>query len=283
MLKDLRNNYHKALCSKIIRIRKSKNFYYPNFADVSSDTSKNVAWKIVEAFDCDLNYEKLVGQTAGTLFEIETRQYIKEAFNAINHLRPGDWNYRVNSVISLYDQYKHLEHLEQIIKDNRTLASTLGSGYIVQPDIVVTRKPIEDNEINKRKIVIKKTDNIASLTPLRNINNEGIELLHASISCKFTIRSDRSQNTRTEALNLIRNRKGKLPHIVAVTGEPLPTRISTLALGTGDLDCVYHIALYELKQALKELDNEDQLDMINMMIDSRRLRDISDLPFDLAI
>jgi hypothetical protein len=114
-------------------------------------------------------------------------------------------------------------------------------------------------------------------------NNEGIEILHASISCKFTLRSDRSQNTRTEALNLIRNRKGNLPHIVSVTAEPLPTRISAFALGTGDLDCVYHFALYELREALKALDNEDQLDMLNVMIESRRLRDISDLPFDLAI
>lgn len=31
---------------------------------------------------------------------------------------------------------------------------------------------------------------------------------HASISAKFTMRSDRAQNSRTEALNLIRNRKG---------------------------------------------------------------------------
>jgi hypothetical protein len=28
--------------------------------------------------------------------------------------------------------------------------------------------------------------------------------------------------------------------------------------------------------------NEDQLDMLNMLIEGRRLRDISDLPFDLA-
>ncbi|MBO9364254.1 MAG: restriction endonuclease, partial [Roseiflexus sp.] len=64
-------------------------------------------------------------------------------------------------------------------------------------------------------------------------------MLHASISRKWTIRSDRSQNIRTEAMNLIRNRKGHTPHIVAVTAEPLPTRIASLALGTGDLDCVY--------------------------------------------
>ena len=108
-------------------------------------------------------------------------------------------------------------------------------------------------------------------------------ILHASISCKWTIRSDRSQNTRTEALNLIRNRKGHTPHIAAVTAEPLPTRIASLALGTGDLDCVYHIALPELQDSITELKNEDQLDMLQTLIDGKRLRDISDLPFDLAI
>jgi hypothetical protein len=85
-----------------------------------------------------------------------------------------------------------------------------------------------------------------------------------------------------EALNLIRNRKGKLPHIVAVTAEPTPIRIASLALGTGDIDCVYHFALNELKTAIENIKNEDQLDMLNMLIEGRRLRDISDLPFDLT-
>jgi hypothetical protein len=108
-------------------------------------------------------------------------------------------------------------------------------------------------------------------------------MLHASISCKWTLRSDRAQNTRTEALNLIRNRKGPLPHVMAVTAEPLPTRLAAIALGTGDLDCVYHIALPELKKALEDQKNEDQLDMLLVLIEGERLRDISDLPFDIAI
>lgn len=282
MLSKFRNNYHKELCKKIIRIRKSKEFEYPNFSDVSSKTSKAVAWKIVEALSCEENYENISGQTAGTLFEQETMWYLQRAFNEINHLRPGTWNYGVNNLITGFEQFKHLDYIEKIIKNDKTLASTLGRNYVVRPDIVISRKPVDDKEINKKKTLVNEEDKIASLTPLRIDNNEGIEILHASISCKFTIRSDRSQNTRTEALNLIRNRKGNLPHIVAVTGEPLPTRISALALGTGDLDCVYHFALYELRKALEELDNEDQLDMLNTMIESRRLRDISDLPFDLA-
>ena len=108
--------------------------------------------------------------------------------------------------------------------------------------------------------------------------------LHASISCKWTIRSDRSQNTRTEALNLIRHRKGKIPHIVAVTAEPLPMRIASLALGTGELDCVYHFALHELHEVCASLPGgEDQLEMLELLLQGNRLRDISDLPFDLAV
>jgi hypothetical protein len=97
------------------------------------------------------------------------------------------------------------------------------------------------------------------------------------------MRSDRAQNTRTEALNLLRNRKGRAPSIVAVTAEPLPTRLSSLALGTGDVDFVYHTALPELREALTATGNEDQLDMLNTIVEGRRIRDIADLVLDLLI
>ena len=108
-------------------------------------------------------------------------------------------------------------------------------------------------------------------------------ILHASVSCKWTIRSDRVQNSRAEALNLIRNRKGKLPHVVAVTAEPLPSRLASLCFGTGDLDCIYHIALDELLRAVEELGYDDALSTLQELVDGRRLKDISDLPLDLAV
>jgi NgoMIV restriction enzyme len=95
-------------------------------------------------------------------------------------------------------------------------------------------------------------------------------------------RSDRVQNTRSEALNLIRNRKGRLPHIVAVTGEPLPSRIAAIALGTGDIDCVYHFALDERVSVLREQGRETP-DLVATMGEGQRLRDIADLPLDLVI
>lgn len=97
------------------------------------------------------------------------------------------------------------------------------------------------------------------------------------------MRSDRAQNTRTEALNLIRTRKGRTPHIVAVTAEPTSSRLASLALGTGDMDYVYHFALYELLESYEELGFDEGLELLNTMIDGKRLRDISDLPLDLAI
>ena len=129
-------------------------------------------------------------------------------------------------------------------------------------------------------------DGSALLTVLR-ARNGGRFILHADISAKWTMRSDRAQNTRTEALNLIRNRKGHLPHIVCVTAEPQPSRLASLALGTGDIDCVYHAFLYELKEALEksvaEGKDDDALDLLNTMVEGKRIKDISDLPLDLAI
>ena len=152
----------------------------------------------------------------------------------------------------------------------------------MRPDIVIGKRPFTDRKINERGILTDSSPNDASHTILRE-KNSSKSTLHAIVSCKWTIRTDRAQNTRTEVLNLIRNRKGHLPHIVAVTAEPWPARIAALALGIGDLDCVYHFALQELVETVKEINNQDTIETLNIMIEGKRLRDISDLPFDLAI
>ena len=74
-----------------------------------------------------------------------------------------------------------------------------------------------------------------------------------------------------------------LPHIVVVTGEPMPARLASLALGTGDIDCIYHFALYELIKAVHDTQAEDSIELLNILIQGKRLKDISDLPLDLAV
>jgi len=70
--------------------------------------------------------------------------------------------------------------------------------------------------------------------------------------------------------------------VVVVTAEPTPNRLASIALGTGDIDCVYHFALYELQATIKSLGLSDAADLLAVMIEGKRLKDISDLPLDLA-
>ena len=281
----IRKNYHAEICKKLIKVRKnSTKGDYPNNADGDSKISVKIAWGILNKLCKIPKYGDLSGQTAGKIFEELTKDFIEKSFNLLHHLRPGKWHYFIETEISNFEQYRDLAEIEDELKKNKNLASTFGQDYIVKPDILMGREPISDYEINKNKKLIDSDDKIAILTPSRKDNfHTPKHILHASISCKWTLRSDRAQNIRTEAINLIRNRKGKLPNIIAVTAEPTLTRIASLALGTGDIDCVYHFALNELITTIQDINDESQLDMLNILVEGRRLRDISDLPFDLVI
>jgi hypothetical protein len=107
-------------------------------------------------------------------------------------------------------------------------------------------------------------------------------MLHASVSCKWTIRSDRVQNIRHEAVVLTRNRRGRQPHIVAVTAEPLPTRIASIAQGSGEVDAVYHVALGQLTDAVREYGTAEQRKTLDVLMRQNRLFDLSRLPLVLS-
>ena len=258
----------------------------PSNADGSNKPSCAIAALVAECL-CAGRGRKLSAQTAGNVFEELVCKFLTATFPKLQHLRPGSWDIcnlgNKNAVkTASFSQYEHLAILARVIKENQELATIVGNDYMVAPDIVVSRNLCDDREINAPKAFV---DNKVSLKADLRKANGGNPIMHASISAKWTMRSDRAQNSRTEALNLIRNRKGHLPHIVVVTGEPLPSRLASLALGTGDLDCVYHFALYELVNAVRKYgadDRQDLIDQLEMLIEGKRLKDISDLPLDLA-
>ena len=276
-IEKLRREYHQRLCTEVLRKNETG---IPNNADSASTASVEIGKSILDHIACDVETGKLPGQTAGNQFEMATKDFLQRAFRLLQHLRPGEWEFSVGGNIRDYEQYQHLTDVSRAIRENEALRTVFGD-YIVTPDIVVCRKPVKDQTINIDDILLSD-DKTAAHTPLRFTNSQ-LDILHASISCKWTIRSDRSQNARTEGLNLIRNRKGKTPHIVVVIGEPLPGRIASLAYGIGDIDCVYHFALRELKKATEDkAPGSESLDILNTLISGKRLRDISDLPFDLT-
>jgi NgoMIV restriction enzyme len=275
-LSQARRDLHATLLDTILTVDEGG---IPSNADKGSKVSKQIAVALLGELGGASTAEKLPGQTAGSDFEEVCAKFLEVTFSSLRELRPGDFFVRKGGQIIEFDQYSHLDDLSVLAAQHPQMATALGSDYLIKPDVVIGRRPVGDDVINASTSLVDKAS--GQLTSLRAAN-QNLSILHASVSCKWTLRSDRAQNARSEGLNLVRNRKGKLPHICVVTGEPMPSRIASLALGTGDLDCVYHFALPELQRALEIVGGDDRIEQLKMMIDGKRLRDISDLPLDLA-
>jgi hypothetical protein len=281
-IRTSRKVYHKRLLDSILTTSEAG---IPSNADKSSSLSKRIALGILERLEVGTIAEKVAGQTSGKEYETINKEFIEDTFRKLGHICYGDWvikriGNRDKNGISEFEQYAHLLELNRLTKESSVLATVLGNDYTIAPDIIVAKLPFEDAVINSPEILV---DDETSLKTAARKSNGAKPILHASISSKWTIRSDRSQNSRTEALNLIRNRKGRLPHIVVVTAEPMPSRIASVAMGTGDIDCVYHSMLYELVDTVNTLGAEDAQEMLRIMIEGKRLKDISDLPLDLTL
>lgn len=288
LIANERFHFHKQLFDT--NILTLTNAGVPSNADTSSRGSKALSRKIIDILVDEQGHkinivDKISGQTLGKQFELATMEFLRKTFPQLQNLRPGHWTILQlgnNNKLKTSDfaQYEHLAYLNVLTAENAQLAASLGNDYLVAPDIVIYRDLYDDAEINADQCIVD--DNISKMADIRKING-GKPLLHASVSAKYTMRSDRAQNSRTEALNLIRNRKGHLPHIVVVTAEPMPNRLASLALGTGDIDCVYHFALYELMRAVREVGSEDASEILETLVHGKRLKDISDLPLDLTV
>lgn len=275
-LTEARRGFHASILKGILT-RTAKGV--PSNADSGSRPSIEIANAILDQLGTARTETKLAGQTADAKFEEVCAAFIRMSFEQMQHLRPGQFSVVKGGGIAQFEQYAHLDDLEAIANASREIKTAIGADYLIKPDIVVGRQPEKDQTINANAAIVD--DETARLTSIRRANQK-LEILHASISCKWTLRSDRAQNARSEGLNLVRNRKGRLPHICVIMGEPTPNRIASLALGTGDIDCVYHFALYELRKAFLEQKRDDALELLDTMVDGKRLRDISDLPLDLV-
>ncbi|MDB1090178.1 NgoMIV family type II restriction endonuclease [Streptomyces sp. ACA25] len=255
-------------------------------ADSSQRTSVGIALSIAQVLSAQVIPKKLTGQRVGKQFEEAVEGFLKKTFPLLQSLRPGKWavenvgGSRAEYQISRYEPYGHLADLANAIRKDRNLASVLGNSYEISPDILVLRLPESDEVINRDLHLV---DAKSAKNAIIREANQSRPIVHAIVSCKWTLRSDRAQNARSEALNIIRNRKGRTPHIAVVTGEPSPSRLASLALGTGDIDTVYHFALPELIEAVMGTQNDEAINMLCTLVTGRRLRDISDLPLDLAI
>jgi len=278
----IRADFHERVCRELLT-KDAKGVV--SLADTGSDPSKRISSELYRLLKADRVSKKAAGQSSGRIFEECCAEFIQAAFKCLSHMRPGEFHCEKaigagRRSIDSFQQYSHLRQVKELLEKESDLKVAFGSDYLIAPDVIIYREPEEDAVINAGGRLVD--DRVALQTGIRKSNSPE-PILHASISCKWTLRSDRAQNARSEGLNLVRNRKGRLPHIAVIIGEPTPNRISSLALGTGDIDCVYHFALHELREAIQTCGYEDSLELLDTMINGNRLRDISDLPLDLVV
>ena len=219
----------------------------PNIADTSSKTSCAIAAHMLDALGITHRVDH-VGQTAGMLLEDAIHDHLADVMPRSRAGRRVVVSRR--TIVSDFEQYAHLATLKRLIDADATgtLRASIGTDYQVKPDVTVG---LDDGK--------------------------GAPFLHAAVPCKWTLRSDRAQNVRHEAVVLIRHRRGRLPHITPVTAEPMPTRLASLARGTAEVDTLYHVALDELQVAVKASGSRDQLEVLHELVGHNRLRDLADL------
>lgn len=108
--------------------------------------------------------------------------------------------------------------------------------------------------------------------------------LRIGLSLKWSLRTDRAQDCRSQGAKLSSLRRGRMPHFAAVTMEPRPYMLNLIAGGSGDVDCVYHLDLPALGQAVRDVygpknDKKSRatLGEFERLVEQGRLRDYDEL------
>ncbi|MTK05028.1 NgoMIV family type II restriction endonuclease [Micromonospora sp. CP22] len=235
--------------------------WVPNSADVDNAESLDLAAALLTSLglaDPNLDLPRAATadpppQNPGVVLENSVLAYLKERLPILDPYR--SWLVERGREITYFAQYRHLLGVTEAIAQDPNLRVTIGTDYLIKPDVTVAQLG----------------------TPTFNQQ----PWLHAAIACKWTIRSDRVQNIRHENNNMIRHRRGRLPHLVTVTAEPLPSRLASIARGTGEVDVTYHIAFAELDQAVSASSNQGQKNAWSEVVGQGRLRDFKFIADDL--
>lgn len=226
----------------------------PNFADVDNAESMKIAAGVLGHLGIAREQASAVPPDPGGPLEQAVCDHLGAA---LTRRHPGRcWLAARGVVISEFDQYVHLEQVHALVRANPALRITVGTDYLIRPDVTIGLGLVS--------------------------TASGLPPLHAAISCKWTIRSDRVQNIRHECLQMIRHRRGRQPHLVTVTAEPLPSRLASIARGTGEVDAVYHIAYDAMRASVTDHANAEQAEAWREVTGQRRVLSYEQLVETLA-
>lgn len=223
-----------------------------------ADKAPHLAVKPEMAFT---SFEQFSHLNAGKELRGDMAADVMRAVNDLQRFssRP-DFDGDVRAAISVHlDQIRN--EVSQAEERRRRLLNLLGEESLLKLDITVSRS-------------------------MESPSSPGVPLSHliAGLSLKWTLRTDRAQDCRSQGAKMAALRRGRMPHFAAVTMEPRPAMLALLGKGSGDIDCVYHLNLPALDQALEEYCSGPQRrpriamrDNFKRMCEQRRIRDYDEL------
>jgi hypothetical protein len=111
---------------------------------------------------------------------------------------------------------------------------------------------------------------------------DGTPRMLLGLSSKWSLRTDRAQDCVSQGNKLASMRRGAMPHYGVITMEPRPAMLKILADGSGAIDCVYHLDLLALTQAIEDVRRSKSGRWgpgltFDRLVQQRRLRDYDEL------
>ena len=249
-LRDARQEYHWSLQQRLWSVSGG----LPSNSDPASRISVEIGFALAEALGATADLPQLDGPAAGVEFERRTERFIENALSCVDEVTQADWRIETGSSIVEFERYDHLNGVRRAAATNDELGGLLYGDYTLAPGVFVGRK--------------LKSNHPASL---------GSAVLSGVVACKWTIPRDIDQRP----INLLRCPELPAGRVAVVTAEPLPGRMASIAIGTGK-PCMYHVALEELQDILAQKRWYESQEMLEIMVDQGRLRDILDLPLNLT-
>lgn len=230
-------------------------------ADLESITKEEAAHLAVEPEKAFTTFEQFTHLSAARELRGDMAKEVAQAVSELERYSSrADLDEEVLSKLT-----GHLNKIREEIKltedRRRDLLNLLGEESLLKLDVTVSREL--PNSVDKA-------------APLRH--------LVAGLSLKWTLRTDRAQDCRSQGAKMAALRRGRMPHFAAVTMEPRPSMLALLGRGSGDIDCVYHLHLPALSDAIDEYCTGTKRkarlairDNFRRLRDQRRIRDYDEL------
>ncbi|WP_020113318.1 MULTISPECIES: NgoMIV family type II restriction endonuclease [unclassified Rhodococcus (in: high G+C Gram-positive bacteria)] len=166
---------------------------------------------------------------------------------------------------SEFEQYKHLSVFRTFTRNYKGPSALLSAVELelekaLQADTTGVRSRIRaaaaeaaaDHELVMQLSDTMPEESMLKLDITASAPTDTARLL-VGLSSKWSLRTDRAQDCVSQGAKLVSLRRGHMPHYAVLTMEPRPSMLKLIAYGSGSVDCVYHVALPELRVAAAEI------------------------------